>query len=56
MLDARSHQGQAGFDAATGKGVLVSVNSALDSLTPTGMQGEVLGTTAKKVYDRAQQD
>ncbi|MFJ5724799.1 trypsin-like serine peptidase [Streptomyces sp. NPDC093149] len=44
----------ADFNAATGKGVLVSVNSALDSLTPTEMQGELLGTTAKKVYDRAQ--
>ncbi|MER8087782.1 trypsin-like serine peptidase [Streptomyces sp. NPDC058316] len=44
----------ADFNAATGKGVLVSVNSALDSLTPTEMQGEVLGTTARKVYDRAQ--
>ncbi|MFJ9031511.1 trypsin-like serine peptidase [Streptomyces sp. NPDC102274] len=44
----------ADFDAATGKGVLVSVNSSLDSLTPTEMWGEVLGATAKKVYDRAQ--
>ena len=44
----------ADFNATTGKGVLVSVNSALDSLTPTEMQGEVLGATAKKVYDRAQ--
>ncbi|WP_327227647.1 peptidase [Streptomyces platensis] len=44
----------ADFNAATGKGTLVSVNSALDSLTPTEMQGEVLGATAKKVYDRAQ--
>ncbi|WP_330477255.1 peptidase [Streptomyces platensis] len=44
----------ADFNATTGKGTLVSVNSALDSLTPTEMQGEVLGTTAKKVYDRAQ--
>ncbi|MGW3012079.1 trypsin-like serine peptidase [Streptomyces sp. NPDC001219] len=44
----------ADFNATTGKGVLVSVNSALDSLTPTQMQGEVLGAMAKKVYDRAQ--
>ncbi|MEV0442612.1 trypsin-like peptidase domain-containing protein [Streptomyces spectabilis] len=45
----------ADFDATTGKGgVLVSVNSALDSLTPTKMFGEVWKTTAKKVYDRAQ--
>ncbi|MCX4638460.1 peptidase [Streptomyces sp. RPA4-5] len=44
----------ADFNATTGKGTLVSVNSALDSLTPTEMQGEVLGATAKKVYDRAQ--
>ncbi|MFK4066475.1 trypsin-like serine peptidase [Streptomyces sp. NPDC029674] len=45
----------ADFNATTGKGVLVSVNSSLDSLTPTRMYGEVLGATAKKVYDRAQQ-
>ncbi|MFF3540326.1 trypsin-like serine peptidase [Streptomyces platensis] len=44
----------ADFNATTGQGTLVSVNSALDSLTPTEMQGEVLGATAKKVYDRAQ--
>ncbi|WP_432097366.1 trypsin-like serine peptidase [Streptomyces sp. bgisy100] len=44
----------ADFNATTGKGVLVSVNSALDSLTPTEMQGELLGATAEKVYDRAQ--
>ncbi|MFI5525292.1 trypsin-like serine peptidase [Streptomyces platensis] len=44
----------ADFNATTGKGTLVSVNSALDSLTPTEMQGEVLGAMAKKVYDRAQ--
>ncbi|MFE4536445.1 trypsin-like serine peptidase [Streptomyces scopuliridis] len=46
----------ADFDATTGKGkgVLVSVNASLDSLTPTKMYGEVLRTTAKKVYDRAQ--
>ncbi|MFF8659358.1 trypsin-like serine peptidase [Streptomyces huasconensis] len=44
----------ADFKAATGKGVLISVNSALDSLTPTEMRAEVLGATAKKVYDRAQ--
>ncbi|MFH8616612.1 trypsin-like serine peptidase [Streptomyces sp. NPDC017979] len=43
----------ADFDAATGKGVLVSVNGSLDSMTPTKMYGEVLGATAKKVYDRA---
>ncbi|MFD3925300.1 trypsin-like serine peptidase [Streptomyces sp. NPDC058614] len=45
----------ADFNAASGKGVLVSVNSGLDSLTPTEMQGELFGATAKKVYDRAQQ-
>ncbi|MEW1725087.1 trypsin-like peptidase domain-containing protein [Streptomyces sp. NPDC093109] len=44
----------ADFDTATGKGVLVSVNASLDSLTPTKMYGEVLKDTAKKVYDRAQ--
>ncbi|AXG82588.1 peptidase [Streptomyces paludis] len=44
----------ADFDTATGKGVLVSVNASLDSLTPTKMYGEVLKATAKKVYDRAQ--
>ncbi|AZM57092.1 peptidase [Streptomyces sp. WAC 01529] len=44
----------ADLNATTGKGVLVSVNSSLDSLTPTKMYGEVLGATAKKVYERAQ--
>ncbi|MET7363752.1 trypsin-like peptidase domain-containing protein [Streptomyces sp. NPDC005562] len=44
----------ADFDAATGKGTLVSVNSALDSLEPTKMYGEIFGATAEKVYDRAQ--
>ncbi|MFF8957944.1 trypsin-like serine peptidase [Streptomyces sp. NPDC014894] len=44
----------ADFNAATGKGTLVSVNSALDSTAPTKMYGEILGATAKKVYDRAQ--
>lgn len=44
----------ADFHTPTGKGTLVSVNSSLDSLTPTQMQGEVLGATAEKVYDRAQ--
>lgn len=44
----------ADFNATTGKGTLVSVNSSLDSLTPTEMQGEVLGATARMVYDRAQ--
>ncbi|MBM7173258.1 trypsin-like serine protease [Streptomyces sp. G44] len=44
----------ADFKTSTGKGVLISVNSALDSLTPTEMRAEVLGATAKKVYDRAQ--
>jgi V8-like Glu-specific endopeptidase len=44
----------ADFDAASGKGVLVSVNSALDSLTPTRVYGEVFGATARKVYDQAQ--
>ncbi|MEU3737581.1 trypsin-like serine protease [Streptomyces sp. NPDC032198] len=45
----------ADFNATTGKGVLVSVNSSLDSLTPTKMYGEVWGATAKKVYGQAQQ-
>ncbi|MCF3122126.1 peptidase [Streptomyces arenae] len=45
----------ADFNATTGKGVLVSVNSALDSLEPTKMFGEIWKTTSKKVYDRAQQ-
>ncbi|MER7344880.1 peptidase [Streptomyces aurantiacus] len=44
----------ADFNATTGRGTLVSVNSSLDSMTPTEMQGEVFGATAKKVYDRAQ--
>ncbi|MFE0170966.1 trypsin-like serine peptidase [Streptomyces sp. NPDC059002] len=44
----------ADFNATTGKGVLVSVNSALDNLTPTKMYGEIWKGTAKKVYDRAQ--
>jgi hypothetical protein len=44
----------ADFNATTGKGVLVSVNSELDSLTPTRMYGPVLGATAKSVYDQAQ--
>ncbi|WP_329384363.1 trypsin-like serine peptidase [Streptomyces sp. NBC_01716] len=44
----------ADFDTTTGKGVLVSVNGSLDALTPTKMYGEVLGATAKKVYNRAQ--
>ncbi|GAA1936649.1 hypothetical protein GCM10009837_73440 [Streptomyces durmitorensis] len=38
----------------TGKGTLVSVNSSLDSLTPSKMYGGVWGATAKKVYERAQ--
>ncbi|MCB5169077.1 hypothetical protein LG634_30230 [Streptomyces bambusae] len=44
----------ADFDRTTGKGVLVPVNSALDSLTPTRMYGEVFRATARKVYERAQ--
>ncbi|MCX4907524.1 serine protease [Streptomyces sp. NBC_00878] len=44
----------ADFNATTGKGTIVSVNASLDGLTPTEMQGEVWGATAKKVYDRAQ--
>ncbi|GGZ14345.1 peptidase [Streptomyces inusitatus] len=44
----------AGLNTTTGKGTLISVNSALDTLPPTKMYGEILGTTAKKVYDRAQ--
>ncbi|MGX9885057.1 trypsin-like serine peptidase [Streptomyces sp. NPDC002276] len=43
----------AGFDEATGKGTLVSVNSALDGFTPTKMYGEILGATAKAMYERA---
>ncbi|MEU7576114.1 trypsin-like peptidase domain-containing protein [Streptomyces sp. NPDC041068] len=45
----------ADFNATTGKGALISVNSALDSLEPTKMYGEIFKATAKKVYDRAQQ-
>ncbi|MEU3601581.1 trypsin-like peptidase domain-containing protein [Streptomyces sp. NPDC006798] len=41
------------FDTATGKGTLVSVNSAMDSFTPTKGYGEIFGSTAKKVYERA---
>ncbi|GHC60004.1 trypsin-like serine peptidase [Streptomyces flavofungini] len=44
----------ADFNATTGRGTLISVNSALDSLQPTKMYGEVFGNLAKKVYDRAQ--
>lgn len=44
----------ADFDAKAGEGVLVSVNSALDAMTPTKMYGEVFGATARKVYDQAQ--
>ncbi|MEV6422232.1 trypsin-like serine protease [Streptomyces sp. NPDC051662] len=44
----------ADFDATTGKGVLVSVNATLDSLTPTKMYGEVMRARAKAAYDRAQ--
>ncbi|MFE3017083.1 trypsin-like serine peptidase [Streptomyces sp. NPDC059256] len=44
----------ANFNTTTGKGTLVSVNSTMDSFTPTKMYGEILGATAKKVYDRAQ--
>ncbi|MET7572378.1 trypsin-like peptidase domain-containing protein [Streptomyces sp. NPDC005492] len=44
----------AGFDARTGKGTLVSVNSGLDSLQPTKMYGEILGATAKTMYQRAE--
>ncbi|MER6916129.1 peptidase [Streptomyces sp. NPDC000594] len=44
----------ADFNTTSGKGTLVSVNSSLDSFTPTKMYGEVFGATAKKVYDRAQ--
>lgn len=44
----------ADFDAAAGKGVLVSVNSALDAMEPTKMYGEVFGATARKVYGQAQ--
>ncbi|MFI2008398.1 trypsin-like serine peptidase [Streptomyces jumonjinensis] len=44
----------ADFDATTGKGTLVSVNSAGDALIATKMYGELFKATAKKVYDRAQ--
>ncbi|MGW1978995.1 trypsin-like serine peptidase [Streptomyces sp. NPDC001889] len=44
----------ADFNTTTGKGTLVSMNAALDSLAPTKMYGEILGSTAKKVHDRAQ--
>ncbi|MEU9982834.1 trypsin-like peptidase domain-containing protein [Streptomyces sp. NPDC050856] len=45
----------ADFDEATGKGVLVSVNSQLDALESiTKMYGPALGATAKTVYERAQ--
>ncbi|MEU0690041.1 trypsin-like serine peptidase [Streptomyces uncialis] len=44
----------ADFDTTTGKGTLVSVNASLDSTVPTKMYGEILSTTAKAVYDRAQ--
>ncbi|WP_330174617.1 peptidase [Streptomyces sp. NBC_01498] len=44
----------ADFSTTTGKGTLISVNASLDSLTPTKMYGELLGATAKKVYDKAQ--
>lgn len=44
----------ADVNTTTGKGVLVSVNASLDALVPTKMYGEVLGATAKKVYDKAQ--
>jgi V8-like Glu-specific endopeptidase len=44
----------ADFNAATGTGVLVSVNSGLDSLQPTRMYGPVLGDTAKAMYKQAQ--
>ncbi|GLF95089.1 trypsin-like serine peptidase [Streptomyces yaizuensis] len=44
----------AGFDTTTGKGTLVSVNSSMDSFTPTKGYGEIFGAIAKKVYDRAQ--
>ncbi|MFF2024037.1 trypsin-like serine peptidase [Streptomyces sp. NPDC058171] len=44
----------ADFNTTTGRGTLVSVNSTMDSFTPTKMYGEVLRATAQKVYDRAQ--
>lgn len=45
----------ADFNATTGKGVLVSVNSHGEGLeTGEKMYGPVLGATAKKVYDQAQ--
>ncbi|MVO87827.1 trypsin-like serine protease [Streptomyces sp. p1417] len=43
----------ADFSAATGRGTLISVNSSLDSLEPTKMFGEIFGSLAKKVYDKA---
>ncbi|WP_164253129.1 hypothetical protein [Streptomyces sp. S4.7] len=36
------------------KGVLVPVNALLDAPTPTKTYGEVPGTTARKVHDKAQ--
>ncbi|MFD8542890.1 trypsin-like serine peptidase [Streptomyces sp. NPDC059649] len=45
----------ADFDRATGKGVLVSVNSHGDGLEhSTHMYGPVLGATAKSAYEQAQ--
>ncbi|WP_414167005.1 trypsin-like serine peptidase [Streptoverticillium reticulum] len=45
----------ADFDAASGLGTLVSVNSHGDALEhSTTMSGPVLGATARQVYDRAQ--
>ncbi|MFH8990697.1 trypsin-like serine peptidase [Streptomyces sp. NPDC017940] len=44
----------ADFSATTGRGTLISVNSSLDSLEPTKMFGEVFGSLAKKVYEKAQ--
>ncbi|WP_058043292.1 trypsin-like serine peptidase [Streptomyces roseifaciens] len=45
----------AGFDASTGLGTLVSVNSHGDALDgSTSMFGPVLGAQARKAYERAQ--
>jgi V8-like Glu-specific endopeptidase len=44
----------ADFKETTGQGTLVSVNSSLDSFTPTKIYGEILGATAKTMYERAE--
>ena len=44
----------ADFKEATGQGTLASVNSGLDGFTPTKMYGEILGATARTMYERAE--